>query len=81
MTETNLDRITRKFIQFEGVVPEASLGSYLQSLYDTLSSFAPATQTDQRRLAVAFDQLRNIRRLVRKLEQRLQEQLAASKGE
>lgn len=71
MNQNPLNDITRKFLQCEGAVPAPQISAYLQALEDTLSSFSPKTQMDQRRLSAAFEQLKQVRRLVNRLESQI----------
>jgi hypothetical protein len=62
------DKMTRKFLLGE-VNDSPSIGSYLQSLKEALANLRPTTQTDKRRLEIANNQLREVRRRVRKLQE------------
>lgn len=73
--------MTNDFLLNEGHNPP-SLSSYIQSLEETLDSLRPSSQSDLRRLEVAKENLRNIRRFCRRLENRnkeLEEQLRGIK--
>ena len=69
----DLDSVTRKFLYNlqEGKTNDLGVREYIQALGETLSSFRPRTQTEQRRLAVAKQQLKEIRRYTKKLQERL----------
>jgi len=62
-------KMARDFILREGQGP--SIGSYIQSIAETLSAMKPNTVSDARRLEVARENLLNIRRHVRRLEDKL----------
>jgi|TARA_R100001224_G_scaffold108446_1_gene84769 ubiquinone biosynthesis protein UbiJ len=75
------DALTRKFLTNlqEGTKQSAGLREYIQALGETLSSFRPRTQTEQRRIAMAKEQLSHVKRQTRKLQERiaiLEEQVA-----
>tara|TARA_R100000664_G_C2676042_1_gene86058 strand:+ start:357 stop:617 length:261 start_codon:yes stop_codon:yes gene_type:complete len=75
------DALTRKFLTNlqEGTKQKAGLREYIQALGETLSSFRPRTQTEQRRIAMAKEQLSHVKRQTRKLQERiaiLEEQVA-----
>ena len=58
------DALTRKFLTNlkEGTKQQAGLREYLQALGETLSSINPRTQTEQRRLSMAKEQLNQIKK-------------------
>ena len=77
----DLNALTRKFLHNlqEGTKTEIGIREYIQALSETLGSFKGRTQTEQRRIAVAKQQLKEIKRHTRKLEERvaiLEEQVA-----
>ncbi len=72
----DLNDMTRRFLLNEE--KNHNILTYLQALKETLDSIKPRTQTDYRRLDIAKEHLREIRRHSRKLEERvglLEEQL------
>lgn len=60
--------MTRKFLLGESY-EAPSINSYLQSLKEILDNFRPSTQSDKRRLEIANNHLREIRRRARKLQE------------
>ena len=64
---SDLGLMTRKFLLGEGRNPP-SIRSYIQSLSEILSSFNPKTQTEKRRVEIALEHVREIKRHSRKLE-------------
>ncbi len=62
------DKMTRKFLLGESH-DSPSISSYLQSLKEVLTNLRPSTQTDKRRLEIANNHLREVRRRVRKLQE------------
>ena len=81
---TDLRRMTREFLLGESRAP--SLGSYLQSISEVLGALTPHTMRDTRRIEIAKESLREVRRHTRRLQERvtlLEEQvqvLEESKG-
>ena len=77
-------RLTRDFLLGESRAP--SLASYIQSISEVLDAVSPRTRTDERRIAMAKQSLREVRRQSRRLQERvnvLEEQvkvLEESKG-
>ena len=67
---TDYDLITRKFLLGEIRNPP-SLRSYIQSLNEIVISFNPKTQTERRRVEIALEHIREIKRHARKLEERV----------
>ena len=80
MSLLDFNTMTRKFLQNlnEGKSEDIGIREYVQALAETLSYFKPRTLTEQRRLAVAKKQLKEIRRHSKKLQEtvtRLEEQI------
>ncbi len=77
-------RLTRDFLLGESRAP--SLASYIQSISEVLDAVSPRTRTDERRIDMAKQSLREVRRQSRRLQERvnvLEEQvkiLEESKG-
>jgi uncharacterized protein (DUF3084 family) len=77
-------RLTRDFLLGETRTP--SLASYIQSISEVLDAVSPRSRTDERRIAMAKQSLREVRRQSRRLQERvnvLEEQvkvLEESKG-
>ena len=62
--------ITRNFLVKEGHV-QPSTRSYIQSLHELLKSLSPKTQVEKRRVEMALEHIREIKRHTRKLEERV----------
>tara|TARA_R110000744_G_C18899937_1_gene509110 strand:- start:138 stop:407 length:270 start_codon:yes stop_codon:yes gene_type:complete len=73
MSGLDFDTMTRRFFRHlaEGKSEEIGIREYVQALSETLGSFSPRTLTEQRRLAVAKQQLKEIKRHSKKLEERV----------
>lgn len=74
--------MTQDFILNEGQGP--SVVSYIQSLSEVLESIKPSTVSDMRRLEVAKENLLNLRRHVRRMDEKmkfLEEELNVLKEE
>ena len=73
MPRLDFDAMTRKFLHNlnEGKSEDIGIREYVQALSETLGSFSPRTLTEQRRLAVAKQQLKEIKRHSKKLEERV----------
>lgn len=66
-----LNDMTREFLFNEGEKREPSLKSYIQALEENLLKFESRTNTEARRLEIAAEQIRGIKRSSRKLEEKL----------
>jgi chromosome segregation ATPase len=66
-----LNDMTREFLFNEGEKREPSLKSYIQALEENLLKFESRTNTESRRLEIASEQIRGIKRAARKLEEKL----------
>ena len=66
----NWDSMTREFLLGEGHNPP-SVRSYIQSLTETLKAIKPKSQTERRRIEIALEHVREIKRHTRKLEERV----------
>lgn len=64
-----LDEIIRRFVFSEGKFTEPSLKSYLQALEETLNKIGPKSMPEIRRVEIAKEQLKGVRRHVRRLEE------------
>tara|TARA_R110000824_G_scaffold125222_2_gene284212 strand:- start:597 stop:866 length:270 start_codon:yes stop_codon:yes gene_type:complete len=81
MSGSDFDGMTRRFFRHltEGRSEEIGIREYVQALAETLGSFKPRTLTEQRRLAVAKQQLKEIKRHSKKLQEtvtKLEEQIS-----
>jgi len=65
----NFKNITRRFVLEEWVKPSAA--SHIQALKEVLESLKPKTVTEKRRLEVALEHLREVRKNQRRLEEKL----------
>jgi chromosome segregation ATPase len=66
-----LNDMTREFLFNEGEKRQPSLKSYIQALEENLLKFESRTNTEARRLEIAAEQIRGIKRSARKLEEKL----------
>jgi hypothetical protein len=62
--------MTRKFLIGEGHSPP-SVRSYVQSLSEILRNLNPKTQMEKRRVEIALEHVREIKRHTRKLEEKV----------
>ena len=64
----DLTRISRRFIMGEAFEPP-TIKSYIQSLEETLNSLSPKTIKERNKLQIAKQQLKEVRRHVRRMEE------------
>lgn len=69
---TNFYEMQKRFILKEGHSPP-DMNSYIQALEEALSSLCPASMRDGRRIAIAKENLKNIKSQHRKLQTQHQE--------
>ena len=65
----DLRRMTREFLLGESASP--SLSSYLQSIGEVLQAITPRSRTDERRIEMARNSLKEVRRHTKKLQERV----------
>jgi len=61
--------MTREFLLGEARAP--SLGSYIQAISEVLGSITPRSQRDSRRIEIAKESLKEVRRHSRRLQERV----------
>jgi len=75
---TDFDKMTRKFLLGEGKPSEPGMMSHLQALEETLGMLQPRSKSDTRRVEIAREHLRGMKRHYRRVQQenrKLQEKL------
>lgn len=65
----DLRRMTRQFLMGESKAP--SVVSYIQSVSEVLGAITPRSRTDERRIEMAKSSLKEVRRHVRRLQERV----------
>jgi len=68
--KTDFYSMTKRFLLGEGK-SKPSLASYVQSLSEIVDSFNPRSKTESRRVEIAKEHLREIRKRSRVLEERV----------
>ena len=68
----DLSRMTREFLQnLDEGSTRVDIYGYIQALSETLNSISPRSQTEQRRVAVAKQHIKEIKRHARKLQEKV----------
>ena len=68
--KVNLNNLTRRFLLDEGTV-KPSVRAYVESVIRILDEVRPKSQKENRQISVAKQHLHEIKRLNRKLEERI----------
>lgn len=66
-----LDKMTREFIVNEGQNNGPDIHSYIQSLAEILQGMKPRSMKEARRLGVARQQIKEVRKMARRLDERI----------
>jgi len=64
-------RMTKQFLLHEGQIPEANILTYVQALSEVIANMKPRTQSEGRRLAMAKQQLKEIKKMARKMQEQI----------
>jgi DNA repair ATPase RecN len=69
----NIDyyKMTKDFLLHEGVLPEATILTYVQALSETIANMKPRTQSESRRLSMAKQQLKEIKKMARRMQEQI----------
>ena len=68
---TNYYRITKDFLLHEGQIPDANILTYIQALTEVIENMRPRTQAESRRLSMAKQQLKEINKMARKMQEQI----------
>ena len=68
---TNYYRITKDFLLHEGQIPDANILTYIQALTEVIENMRPRTQVESRRLSMAKQQLNEINKMARKMQEQI----------
>ncbi len=68
---SKIDEAIRNFVLSEGKFKEPSLKSYVQALEESISKMVGRSLGEARRIEIAKEQLRGVRRHIRKLEEHM----------
>tara|TARA_R110000824_G_scaffold1178_1_gene6317 strand:+ start:7136 stop:7396 length:261 start_codon:yes stop_codon:yes gene_type:complete len=66
----DLDKITKRFLMGEGKIP-LSIRAYAEQVASILEHIAPKSQRETRQISIAKQHLQEIKRLNRKLEEKV----------
>ena len=66
-----LNKMTREFIMNEGQTNGPDIHSYIQSLAEILQGMKPKSMKEARRLGVARQQIKEVKKMARRLDERI----------
>ena len=64
-------KMTKDFLLYEGQIPEANILTYVQALSEVIANMKPRTQVESRRLSTAKQQLKEIKKMARKMQEQI----------
>ena len=64
-------KLTKEFLVNEGQSPDTNILTYVQALSETIANMRPRSQAEGRRLAMAKQQLKEIKRHARRLQEQI----------
>jgi len=64
-------KMTKQFLLHEGQIPDANIMTYIQALSEVIANMKPKTQVEGRRLSMAKQQLKEIKKMARKMQEQL----------
>jgi small-conductance mechanosensitive channel len=67
----NFYKMTKDFLLHEGDIPEANILTYVQALSEVIANMKPRTQSEGRRLAMAKQQLKEIKKMARRMQEQI----------
>ena len=64
-------KMTRDFLVNEGRSPDANILAYVQALSETIANMKPRSQAEGRRLVMAKQQLKEIKKMARRMQEQI----------
>jgi len=64
-------KMTKDFLLHEGQIPEANILTYIQALSESISNMKPRTQAEGRRLSMAKQQLKEIKKYAKRMQEQI----------
>jgi hypothetical protein len=65
-------KMTKKFLLHEGEIPDVNIMTYVQSITEIINNMRPRTQSEGRRLSMAKQQLKEIKKMARRMQEQIQ---------
>jgi DNA-binding transcriptional regulator GbsR (MarR family) len=64
-------KMTKDFLLHEGRIPEANILTYIQALSESIANMKPRTQSEGRRLSMAKQQLKEIKKYAKRMQEQI----------
>jgi hypothetical protein len=64
-------KLTKEFLVNEGKTPDANILAYVQALSETIANMKPRSQAEGRRLVMAAQQLKEIKKMARRMQEQI----------
>ena len=64
-------KLTKEFLINEGQLPDANILTYVQALSETIANMKPSSQAEGRRLAMAKQQLKEIKKFAKRMQEQI----------
>ena len=64
-------KLTKEFLVNEGQLPDTNIMTYVQALSETIANMRPRSQAEGRRLAMARQQLKEIKRFAKRMQEQI----------
>jgi sensor histidine kinase YesM len=64
-------KLTKQFLVNEGQLPDANILTYVQALSETIANMKPRSQAEGRRLAMARQQLKEIKKYAKRMQEQI----------
>jgi predicted outer membrane protein len=64
-------KLTKEFLVNEGQSPDTNILTYVQALSETIANMRPRSQAEGRRLAMARQQLKEIKKFAKRMQEQI----------
>jgi prophage DNA circulation protein len=64
-------KLTKQFLVNEGQLPDANIMTYVQALSETIANMKARSQAEGRRLTMAKQQLKEIKKMARRMQEQI----------
>jgi small-conductance mechanosensitive channel len=64
-------KLTKEFLVNEGQISDASILTYVQALSETIANMRPRSQAESRRLVMAKQQLKEIKKFAKRMQEQI----------
>ena len=64
-------KLTKEFLVNEGQLPDTNIMTYVQALSETIANMTPRSQAEGRRLTMAKQQLKEIKKFAKRMQEQI----------